>query len=69
MAPQTFFVYVLYSYSTGNLYIGQTKDLTRRLTEHQSGLARYLGIDGESLFSAASTWLRIAGVRTPCYNT
>ena len=34
-------VYVLRSESTGKLYIGQTKNLKRRLFEHESGLARY----------------------------
>ncbi|MBI2171040.1 MAG: GIY-YIG nuclease family protein [Chloroflexi bacterium] len=34
-------VYVLLSKSTGKQYIGQTQDLTRRLTEHEQGIARY----------------------------
>ena len=34
-------VYVLRSKLTGKLYTGQTKNLTRRLSEHESGLARY----------------------------
>jgi len=36
-----FSVYVLRSVSTGRLYIGQTQDLSRRLTEHASGIAKY----------------------------
>lgn len=36
-----FIVYVLRSYSTGKLYIGQTLNLERRLQEHQEGTARY----------------------------
>jgi len=36
-----FTVYVLRSLSTGKLYIGQSADLTRRLIEHDAGLARY----------------------------
>ena len=36
-----FIVYVLLSTSTGRLYIGQTQDLPRRLSEHQTGLAHY----------------------------
>jgi len=34
-------VYVLRSISTGKQYIGQTKNLQRRLLEHELGLARY----------------------------
>ena len=34
-------VYVLLSESTNKLYIGQTKDLSRRLLEHETGVARY----------------------------
>src|SRR5512136_2150780 len=36
-----FTVYVLLSSSTGNLYIGQTENLSRRLTEHRTNMARY----------------------------
>jgi len=36
-----FTVYVLVSQSCGKLYIGQTEDLSRRLTEHQTDMARY----------------------------
>ena len=36
-----FYVYVLKSSSTGRLYIGQTKDLANRISEHNNGLARY----------------------------
>ncbi len=36
-----FTVYVLKSQSSGTLYIGQTCDLERRLSEHQNGLASY----------------------------
>jgi putative endonuclease len=36
-----FIVYIMRSLSTGNLYIGQTEDLPRRLTEHRTGLGRY----------------------------
>ena len=36
-----FTVYILCSLSTGKLYIGQTVDLPRRLTEHRTGLGRY----------------------------
>jgi putative endonuclease len=36
-----FTVYVLVSTSTGKLYVGQTQDLPRRLSEHQTGLAHY----------------------------
>jgi len=32
-----FFVYILKSEKDGNLYIGKTNDLKRRLTEHNSG--------------------------------
>ncbi len=39
--PQMFNVYVLRSVSTHKLYIGQTNDLTRRLSEHVAGIARY----------------------------
>jgi putative endonuclease len=33
-------VYVLRSQKTGYRYIGQTADITRRLTEHNAGLTR-----------------------------
>ena len=36
-----FTVYVLRSCTTFRLYIGQTSDLSRRLEEHQQGMARY----------------------------
>ncbi len=36
-----FTVYVLRSKSTGKLYIGQTQNLEKRLTEHSQGMARY----------------------------
>jgi putative endonuclease len=36
-----FYVYVLYSLSSGKHYIGQTIDLERRLLEHHQGIARY----------------------------
>ncbi len=36
-----FTVYVLESTSTGKLYTGQTEDLERRYSEHQSGIGRY----------------------------
>ncbi|MDE2939751.1 MAG: GIY-YIG nuclease family protein [Chloroflexota bacterium] len=36
-----FTVYVLQSDSSGLLYVGQTRDLARRLGEHQQGLASY----------------------------
>jgi putative endonuclease len=36
-----FYVYVIWSKSTGKLYTGQTDDLERRLSEHQQGIARY----------------------------
>lgn len=36
-----FYVYVLQSDSTGRFYIGQTNDLTDRISVHNSGLARY----------------------------
>ena len=36
-----FYVYVLRSDSTGRLYIGQTKNLANRISDHNSGLARY----------------------------
>ena len=35
-----FTVYVLRSSTTEKLYVGQTKDLMRRLAEHNTGLAR-----------------------------
>jgi len=34
-------VYALYSRKLDRLYIGQTKDLTKRLDEHQRGLSFY----------------------------
>jgi putative endonuclease len=36
-----FTVYVLVSQHNGKLYIGQTENLPRRLSEHQAGTARY----------------------------
>ena len=42
-----FSVYVLRSVSTGRLYIGQTQDLSRRLTEHASGIAKYTRARGD----------------------
>ncbi len=36
-----FTVYVLRSLSTHRLYVGQTADFQRRLSEHQAGTARY----------------------------
>ena len=36
-----FYVYVLQSDSTSRFYIGQTKDLANRVSEHNSGMARY----------------------------
>ena len=35
-----FHVYVLRSQSTGRLYIGTTKDVQRRLAEHESGRSK-----------------------------
>ena len=34
-------VYVLQSIKTGNLYIGQTDNVAKRLIEHNEGLSRY----------------------------
>ena len=34
-------VYVLYSPSIDRLYIGQTQNLTKRLSQHREGLARF----------------------------
>lgn len=36
-----YYVYVLRSTSTSNLYIGQSADLQWRLMEHEAGLAKY----------------------------
>ncbi len=36
-----FTVYVLQSDRTGNLYIGQTENLAKRLDEHNQGISRY----------------------------
>jgi len=36
-----FAVYVLRSKSSGRIYVGQSENLERRLSEHQHGLARY----------------------------
>lgn len=36
-----FFVYALYSSEYNKIYIGQTIDLSKRLTEHNSGLSTY----------------------------
>ncbi|WP_255777970.1 GIY-YIG nuclease family protein, partial [Mariniradius sediminis] len=33
---ETYFVYILYSPSTGSYYIGQTMDLENRLIQHNS---------------------------------
>jgi putative endonuclease len=35
-----FYTYVLKSLKDGNLYIGQTSDIEKRLTEHNSGLCK-----------------------------
>ncbi|MFC2084465.1 GIY-YIG nuclease family protein [Bacteroidota bacterium] len=35
-----FFVYILKSLKSGRFYIGHTKDLARRLGEHNSGIVR-----------------------------
>lgn len=35
-----FYVYILKSLKDGNLYIGSTNDLKRRLSEHNAGLSR-----------------------------
>lgn len=37
-----YFVYVLKSLADGNLYIGKTNDVQRRLIEHNSGQTRSL---------------------------
>ena len=37
----SYFVYALYSEKSDLLYIGQTNDLSRRLTEHINGESRY----------------------------
>ncbi|OGW85435.1 MAG: hypothetical protein A3C35_01050 [Omnitrophica bacterium RIFCSPHIGHO2_02_FULL_46_11] len=36
-----YYVYVLKSLKTNRYYIGSTKDIDRRLKEHQSGFSRY----------------------------
>jgi putative endonuclease len=36
-----FFVYALYSSKFNKIYIGQTVDLDKRLTEHNAGLSFY----------------------------
>ena len=36
-----YYVYVLQSDTTGHLYVGQTKDLSNRVSAHNDGLARY----------------------------
>ena len=35
-----FYVYVLRSWTTGELYTGSTSDLTRRIAEHNEGASR-----------------------------
>jgi putative endonuclease len=35
-----YYTYVLKSLKDGNLYIGQTSDIEKRLTEHNSGLCK-----------------------------
>ncbi|RIW15672.1 GIY-YIG nuclease family protein [Algoriphagus lacus] len=44
------FVYILYSQQTDRYYIGQTEDLDRRLTEHNSHLYQ------DSFTKIASDW-------------
>ena len=56
--------YVLRSEATGNLYIGSTGDLERRLKQHQAGQARYTRGRGPwQLVLAESYNSRAAAVR------
>ncbi len=47
-----FFVYILYSRSINKYYIGQTNDLERRISEHNSGQTTYSsrGISWELIY-------------------
>lgn len=42
-----YFVYVLENNKSSFLYIGFTKDLKKRLKEHQSGKSKYVGHRGK----------------------
>ena len=35
-----YYTYILQSEKTGRLYIGQTRDVSKRITEHNAGLSR-----------------------------
>lgn len=59
-----YYVYILKSKKDGSRYIGATKDLKRRLQEHNSGSARYT----ESKIPFVITWYCVCKDKLKAYN-
>ncbi|MHC1578202.1 MAG: GIY-YIG nuclease family protein [Dehalococcoidia bacterium] len=69
------YVYILRSATDTNLYVGSTKDIARRLTEHNSGkvdstkngrpfsLEAYFGLKGKSKAIALEQYLKTGSGR------
>ena len=50
---ETMWTYIIKSKKNGKYYIGQTSDIKKRLTEHNSGISRYtkFGVPWELIYS------------------